>query len=122
MSGVDLQKIQKLLQAKKYSNIILEIEAQTTEKNRPAALHNLLGVCRASQRGRTDRDAQYALNDFETAFYKDNLGQISLDALCSHITLCAEMGRRESDLVNNFLISEKMYLEAEKNIQKMKDI
>ena len=118
MSDVDLQKIQKLLQAKKYSNIILEIEAQTTEKNRPAALHNLLGVCRASQRGRTDRDAQYALNDFETAFYKDNLGQISLDALCSHITLCAELGRRESDLVNNFLISEKMYLEAEKKYSK----
>ena len=118
MSGVDLQKIQKLLQAKKYSNIILEVEGKTTEKNRPAALHNLLGVCRAYQKGRTDRDAQYALNDFETAFYKDNLGQISLDALCSHITLCAELGRKESDLVNNFLISEKMYLEAEKKYSK----
>ena len=81
-------------------------------------MHNLLGVCRASQKGRTDRDVKYALNDFEAAFYKDNLGEISLDALCNHITLCAEMGRRESDLVNNMIKSEKMYLEAEKKFSK----
>ena len=70
MSGIDLSKIQKLLREKKYSKIIFEIEGSTLEKNRPAYLHNLLGVCRASQKGRTDSDAQYALNDFEAAFYK----------------------------------------------------
>ena len=118
MAGIDLSKIQKLLQEKNYSKIIFEIEGQTSEKNRSAALYNLLGVCRASQKGRTDRDVQYALNDFEEAFYKDSFGQISLDALCSHITLCAEMGRRESDLVNNMMKSEKMYLEAEKKFSK----
>ena len=58
------------------------------------------------------------MDDFEKAFYKDNLGQVSLEALCSHITLCAEMGRKENDLVNNFLTSEKMYLEAEKKYSK----
>ena len=118
MSGIDIPKIQKLLREKKFSKIIFEIERLTQEKDRPAYLHNLLGVCRASLKGRTDEDAQFALNDFEVAFYKDNLGQISLDALCSHITLCAEMGRRESDLVNNMIISEKMYLEAEKKFSK----
>ena len=118
MSGIDLPEIKKLLQEKKYSKIIFEIEGSTLEKNRPAYLHNLLGVCRASQKGRTDMDAQYALKDFEAAFYKDNLGPISLDALCSHITLCAELGRRESDLVNKMVISEKMYLEAEKKFSK----
>tara|TARA_Y100000768_G_C23974571_1_gene682382 strand:- start:828 stop:2528 length:1701 start_codon:yes stop_codon:yes gene_type:complete len=118
MSGIDLPEIKKLLQEKKYSKIIFEIEGSTLEKNRPAYLHNLLGVCRASQKGRTDMDAQYALKDFEAAFYKDNLGPISLDALCSHITLCAELGRRESDLVNKMVTSEKMYLEAEKKFSK----
>ena len=118
MSGIDLPKIQKLLREKKFSKIIFEIEGLTQEKDRPAYLHNLLGVCRASQKGRTDEDVQFALNDFEAAFYKDNLGQISLDALCSHITLCAEMGRKESDLVNKMTISEKMYLEAEKKFSK----
>lgn len=118
MSGIDLSKVQKLLKEKKYSEIIFEIEGLTLEKNRPAYLHNLLGVCRASQKGRTEMDVQYALNDFEAAFYKDNLGQISLDSLCSHITLCAEMGRRESNLVNNMIKSEKMYLEAEKKFSK----
>ncbi len=42
MSDVDLKKIQKLIQEKEYSKIILEVEAQTIEKNRSAALHNLL--------------------------------------------------------------------------------
>lgn len=118
MLGIDLSKVQKLLKEKKYSEIIFEIEGLTLEKNRPAYLHNLLGVCRASQKGRTEMDVQYALNDFEAAFYKDNLGQISFDSLCSHIKLCAEMGRRESNLVNNMIKSEKMYLEAEKKFSK----
>ena len=118
MSDVDLEKIQKLLQGKEYSKIIFEIEAKTAEKNRSAALYNLLGFCRASQRGKTDRDVQQALNDFEAAFHKDNLGQISLDALCSHISLCAEMGRKDNNLLNNLLISEKMYLKAEKKFSK----
>ena len=114
MSTIDLLKIQKLFQAKKFSEIIFEIETSTSEKNRSPALHNLLGVCRVSQKGRSDRDVEYALNDFETAFNKDNLGEISLDSLCNHIKLCAEMGHRESDLVNNMLISEKMYIKAKK--------
>ena len=114
MSTVDLLKIQKLFQARKFSEIIFEIETSSSEQNRSPALHNLLGVCRASQKGRSDRDVKYALNDFETAFSKDNLGEISLDSLCNHIKLCAEMGRRESDLVNNMLTSEKMYIKAKK--------
>ena len=99
MSDINLSKIQKLFQEKKYSEIIFEIETFSTEKNRSSVLHNLLGVCRASQKGRTDRDVKYALNDFEKAFYKDNFGEISLESLCNHIKLCAEMGRKESDLV-----------------------
>ncbi len=114
MSTVDLLKIQKLFQQKQFSEIIFEIETLTSEENRSPALHNLLGVCRASQKGRSDRDVKYALKDFETAFSKDNLGEISLDSLCNHIKLCAEMGRRESDLVNNMLTSEKMYIKAKK--------
>lgn len=118
MSDFNLQKLKKLLQEKRFSDVVFEIESTTSEKNRSAVLHNLLGVCRASQKGKTDRDVQHALDDFEKAFYKDNLGQVSLEALCSHITLCAEMGRKENDLVNNFLKSEKMYLEAEKRYSK----
>ena len=102
MSTVDMIKIQKLVQQKRFADVVFEIESATSENNRSALLHNLLGVCRASQKGKTDRDVQYALDDFEKAFYKDNLGQISLEALCSHITLCAEMGRKENALVNNF--------------------
>ena len=114
MSSVNLSKLKKLFQDKKYFQVILDIESSTTENNRSPALYNLLGVCRASQKGRTDRDTKYALDDFEKAFYKDNLGEISLEALCNHIKLCAEMGRKDSELLNNMLTSQKMYLEAEK--------
>ena len=114
MSDVNLSKLHKLFQEKRYSEVVLDIESSTTENNRSSALHNLLGVCRASQKGRTDRDTKYALNDFEKAFYKDNLGEISLESLCNHIKLCAEMGRKDSDLLNNMITSQKMYLEAEK--------
>ena len=118
MSDVNLSKLKKLFQEKRYFDVILDIESSTTEKNRSPALHNLLGVCRASQKGRTDRDNKYALEDFEKAFYKDNLGEISLEALCNHIKLCAEMGRKDSELLKNMLTSQKMYLEAEKKFFK----
>ena len=118
MPIVDILKIKKMLQEKKFSEVIFEIESLTSEKNRSPALHNLLGVCRVSQKGRSDRDVKYAFNDFETAFEKDDFGQISLESLCNYIKLCAEMGRRESDLVNNMTIAEKMYLKAEKRFYK----
>ena len=118
MSNVNLSKLKKLFQDKRYFQVVLDIETSTTENNRSPALHNLLGVCRASQKGRTDRDTKYALNDFEKAFYKDNFGEISLESLCNHIKLCAEMGRKDSDLLNNMLTSQKMYLQAEKKFSK----
>ena len=114
MSSIDTLKIKKLFQEKRYSEIILNVEGSTTESNRTPALYNLLGVCRASQKGRSKRDIEHAFEDFETAFEKDNLGEISLEALCNHIKLCAEMGRKDSELLNNMLTSEKMYLQAEK--------
>ena len=109
MTDANLSKFKKLLEEKRYSEIVQEIETSTTEKNRSSSILNLLGVCRASQKSKTDRDVECALKYFEAAFYKDNFGEISLDALCNHIKLCVEMGRKESDLVNNLLISEKMY-------------
>ena len=118
MFDVDIQKLKRLFQEKRYSEVVFEIEASTTEKNRSSALYNLLGVCRASQKAKTDRDIQHAFNDFETAFYKDNLGEISLNSVCSHIKLCVEMGRTGNELINNILTSEKMYLEAEKKFSK----
>ena len=114
MSDVDLPKLKKLFQEKRYSEIILNVEGSTTESNRTPALYNLLGICRVSQKGRSKRDIEYAFEDFETAFEKDNLGEISLEALCNYIKLCVEMGRKDSELLNNMLTSEKMYLQAEK--------
>ena len=114
MLNVDIFKIKKLFQEKRFPEIIFEIESTTSEQNRSSELCNLLGICRASQIGKTEKDVKYALNDFENAFNKDNLGENSLDSLCNYIKLCAEMGRKESDLVNNMLTAEKMYLKAEK--------
>ena len=114
MSDVNMSKIKKLYQEKNYTEIILEIEKLTTEKNRSAILHNLLGVCYASRKGRTEDDVKGALDNFKKAFYKDNFGELSLESLCNHIKLCAEMGRKENALISNLIISEKMYIEAEK--------
>ena len=71
-------KLKKLYEEKRFSDLILEIESTTSDENRSAIVSNLLGVSRASIKGRTDRDIQYSLKDFENSFYKDNLGDISL--------------------------------------------
>ena len=41
MSGIDLSKIQKLLQEKKFSKIIFEIEGLTKEKNRNINIYSI---------------------------------------------------------------------------------
>ena len=65
-----MSKIKKLLKEKKYSEIIIEIKTFSTEKNRSSVLHNLLGVCHASRKGRTEDDVKGALVNFEKAFIK----------------------------------------------------
>ena len=55
MPTVDLFKIQKLYQEKRYSEAIFEIESTTTDKNRSSFLYNLLGVCRRRKRVRQKR-------------------------------------------------------------------
>ena len=45
----------------------------TTENNRSSALHNMLGVCRAFQKGKSERDVKLALNDFKAAFVAQNI-------------------------------------------------
>ena len=50
MSTVDLSKIQKLVHQKRFTDVVFEIDSATSEKNRSALLHNILGVCRASQK------------------------------------------------------------------------
>ena len=57
MSDVDLPKLKKLFQEKRYSEIILNVEGSTTESNRTPALYNLLGICRVSQKARSKRDS-----------------------------------------------------------------
>ena len=42
MSEVNLSKLKKLFQEKKYSEIVMDIELKTTENDRSPALHNLL--------------------------------------------------------------------------------
>ena len=64
MSNVNLSKLKKLFEEKRYSEIVLDIEGSTTENDRNPALHNLLVICRAYQKGKSDRDIKYALNDF----------------------------------------------------------
>ena len=71
MLDVDIQKLKRLFQEKRYSEVVFEIEASTTEKNRSSALYNLLGL-RASQKAKTDRDIQHAFMILKP-FYKDNL-------------------------------------------------
>ena len=64
MSSVDILKIKKLFQEKRFPEIIFEIESLTTDQNRSSALHNLLGVCRVAQKARSDRDIEYAFKLF----------------------------------------------------------
>ena len=64
---IKLNKIIKVLRDQKYlelRNLIAEFkETSTTEKTRSSALLNLLGICRASQKGKTDRERTKILKD-----------------------------------------------------------
>ena len=73
MSEVNLSKLKKLFQDKRYSDVVLDIESLTTENNRSSALHNMLGVCRSFQKGKSERDVKLALNDFKAAFVAQNI-------------------------------------------------
>ncbi len=63
-------------------------------------------------------DALAKLHNLKEQFKNTQISIRSIDLVCEYIAICAEMGRAESPLVENFKIAEEMYEEC---IQKFPD-
>ena len=63
-------------------------------------------------------DARATLSNLREQFKNTQISIRSIDLVCEYIAICAERGRAESPLVENFIIAEEMYEEC---IQKFPD-
>ena len=78
-------ELQKLLQEKKYSEIIFEITSKTKEEERNAGLSVLLGISRMSLNKKDKNQVGLAVKDFKNAYFKEKESVNGLNALTNFV-------------------------------------
>ena len=107
-------QLQKLLQQKKYSEIVNEILSKTNEKDRSASLCNLLGVSRITNNRNNKEIVSLALNDFKRGYLKEKTTITALDSLANFIISSVLLRDLEKNINFNFDEILSYYKESEK--------
>jgi len=120
--------LQKLFIEKKYEDIISIIENNIPEKQRNAAIINLLGVCRLSKKKINKEDIVSAINDFQKSYLKEKEIKESLQGFKNFINASLRLFDFENSEKNhqnsilyfenalNFFEQNKNYLGKEESI------
>lgn len=120
--------LQKLFIEKKYEDIISIIENNIPEKQRNAAIINLLGVCRLSKKKVNKEDIVSAINDFQKSYLKEKEIKESLQGFKNFINASLRLFDFENSEKNhqnsifyfenalNFFEQNKNYLGKEESI------
>ena len=120
--------LQKLFIEKKYEDIISIIENNIPEKQRNAAIINLLGVCRLSKKKVNKEDLVSATNDFQKSYLKEKEIKESLQGFKNFINASIRLFDFENSEKNhqnsifyfenalNFFEQNKNYLGKEESI------
>ena len=120
--------LQKLFIEKKYEDIISIIENNIPEKQRNAAIINLLGVCRLSKKKVNKEDLVSATNDFQKSYLKEKETKESLQGFKNFINASLRLFDFENSEKNhqnsifyfenalNFFEQNKNYLGKEESI------
>ena len=120
--------LQKLFIEKKYEDIISIIENNIPEKQRNAAIINLLGVCKLSKKKVNKEDLVSATNDFQKSYLKEKETKESLQGFKNFINASLRLFDFENSEKNhqnsifyfenalNFFEQNKNYLGKEESI------
>ena len=120
--------LQKLFIEKKYEDIISIIENNIPEKQKNAAIINLLGVCRLSKKKVNKEDIVSAINDFQKSYLKEKEIKESLQGFKNFINASLRLFDFENSEKNhqnsifyfenalNFFEQNKNYLGKEESI------
>ncbi len=116
LSRILQKSISDLFSKKKYNEIVIKIEEYSSQKERPASLSSILGVCRMLNIHKSSSDLLSALSDFEDAFNKSKDNNLSVEALCNFISVCTGDFKKYIEIKKHFLNARKMFLKIEKTI------
>ena len=104
-------QLKDLFERKKYSQIILEIESMSGERD--SFLHNLYGVCKTLSSKRNKEDLIIALDNFKNAYLKGKNSLQGFNSLENFANVSIEL-ENYANAYNFFLDSIKLYEETEK--------
>ena len=93
-------KVKKLLEEKKYKELVLFIEKNIKPIDRSAGILNILGVSKLSEKLRSKEILISSIDDFRKAFEKEKSTKLGLEVLANFIHTSVELSDIDNSLVN----------------------
>jgi protein O-GlcNAc transferase len=113
LSEILKKEIETLFIEKKYDEVIKISEEKLNQKEMPASLSNLIGVCKILKKERTIEDVYSALSYFEEAYIRGKKTIHGLNGLTHLISISLQFLEKNKNLSAFIVKAEKFYLEAE---------
>ena len=112
LSEILKKEIETLFTEKKYDEVIKISEEKLNQKEMPASLSNLIGVCKILKKERTIEDVYSALSYFEEAYIRGKKTIHGLNGLTHLISISLQFLEKNKNLSPFIVKAEKFYLEA----------
>ena len=109
------REINSLFLKKDYQALVRFSEEKTIPYKRPSSVSNLIGISIMFQKNLSEKDIKYALDLFQETYLGDIKGPHGLNGLFHLITIVIQFHRKYKNLSHYLILSEKYYLDAEKN-------
>ena len=109
------REINSLFLKKDYQALVRFSEEKTIPYKRPSSVTNLIGISIMFQKNLSERDIKHALDLFQETYLGDIKGPHGLNGLFHLITIVIQFHRKYKNLSHYLILSEKYYLDAEKN-------
>jgi len=111
-------KIKKLLEERKFKEVVNFIEKNINQNDRSAGILNILGVSKLSEEAKTKEILISSIEDFRKAFAKEKESKLALEIFANFIHTSVELSDLDYSLVN---LDELIYLYNKSKNQYLED-
>ena len=112
------KEINNLFLKKKFKDLIIFAEKNTTPYKRPSSVSNLIGISKIFQKNYSEKDVKSALDLFQETYLNDKKGPHGLNGLVHLTTLAIQFDQKYRNLYKYLSLSKDYYFEAQSYFEK----
>ena len=111
------KEINNLFLKKKFKDLIIFAEKNTTPYKRPSSVSNLIGISKIFQKNYSEKDVKTALDLFQETYLNDKKGPHGLNGLVHLTTIAIQFDQKYRNLYKYLSLSKDYYFEAQSNFK-----